>query len=365
VLLVAVLALLLVGYVFGMPDGDDEREVASAQGADASTRCSSKETSELLKWELFRRATALRGRDEAAMTQAARYSVVRIAPAGPAETSEGSGSVTCSANLDLDLPPNVAVVGGRRTLSAPARYEVQAGDGGQGLLRLLTSADAIVTPLAALTSVQDTGPQTLPEPEPDANAVGTQPDDMAAPPPPPPPVRAPAVAPARTQEKASRPEPAPGRAQAARAAREEAARRQREREAERKEAAARAERREAAAREVAAAERPRRPAPEIRATPAPPPRQAYTVRPSFECRRARARSEIAVCSDAGLASLDRQMSAQFFGALRSARPGQRALLQRSRNRFLTYRNRCSSNSCIAQSYRDRMREIDAIMTGGF
>jgi uncharacterized protein len=96
-----------------------------------------------------------------------------------------------------------------------------------------------------------------------------------------------------------------------------------------------------------------------------PARQAANVRPSFDCRRARARSEIAVCSDAGLASLDRQMSAQFFSALRAARPGQRALLQRSRNRFLAYRNSCGSEACIADAYRDRMREIDAIMTGGF
>jgi uncharacterized protein len=59
------------------------------------------------------------------------------------------------------------------------------------------------------------------------------------------------------------------------------------------------------------------------------------------------------------------MSAQFFAALRAARPGQKALLQRSRNRFLAYRNSCGSSACVAQAYRERMREIDAIMTGGF
>jgi uncharacterized protein len=74
---------------------------------------------------------------------------------------------------------------------------------------------------------------------------------------------------------------------------------------------------------------------------------------------------VAVCSNPGLASLDRQMSAQFFSALSVARPGQRAMLQRSRNRFLAARNACGSEACIAQTYRARIAEIRRIMDSGF
>lgn len=98
--------------------------------------------------------------------------------------------------------------------------------------------------------------------------------------------------------------------------------------------------------------------------PAPPePRQAGAARPSFNCANARTRGEIAVCSDGGLASLDRQMAAQFGRAVSGADPGQRALLQRTRSRFLSYRDSCRTDACIADAYRGRMREISDIMAG--
>jgi uncharacterized protein len=113
-----------------------------------------------------------------------------------------------------------------------------------------------------------------------------------------------------------------------------------------------------------AATEPRRQAPPAAAAPTPPVATA-TVRPSFNCRYARTRGEIAVCNDAGLASLDRQMAAQFYGALARARPGQRALLQRSRNRFLAYRDSCGTTACMAEAYRARMQEISDIMNAGW
>jgi uncharacterized protein len=84
------------------------------------------------------------------------------------------------------------------------------------------------------------------------------------------------------------------------------------------------------------------------------------ARPSYNCRYARSRSETAVCSDVGLASLDRQMAAQFNTALRQGTPAQRKVLERSRLRFLYRRDRCQSASCIAATYRARMSEIDDI-----
>ncbi len=57
------------------------------------------------------------------------------------------------------------------------------------------------------------------------------------------------------------------------------------------------------------------------------------------------------------------MAGQFYAARSRATAEQRALLERTRGRFLAYRDRCSSNSCMAGAYRDRMREISDIMAG--
>lgn len=85
-----------------------------------------------------------------------------------------------------------------------------------------------------------------------------------------------------------------------------------------------------------------------------------TVRPSYNCRYARTRSEVAVCRDAGLARLDQQMAAQFNTAYRQGTPAQREVLERSRLRFLYRRDRCQSASCMADVYRARMSEITDI-----
>jgi hypothetical protein len=94
--------------------------------------------------------------------------------------------------------------------------------------------------------------------------------------------------------------------------------------------------------------------------PAPVPTAAH---PSFDCAKARTRGEMAVCSNAGLAALDRNMAAQYGEAMRQATPEQRALLRRTRSRFIEYRDRCPNRSCIGSAYVGRMREIRDIMEG--
>ena len=105
------------------------------------------------------------------------------------------------------------------------------------------------------------------------------------------------------------------------------------------------------------------PAPLPPAQPAPTPPKAIGARPSFNCANARSRGEIAVCGNAGLAALDRQMAGQFGRAMANASPEQRAILERTRDRFLGYRDRCPNNSCIGDAYVGRMREIRDIMEG--
>ena len=88
-----------------------------------------------------------------------------------------------------------------------------------------------------------------------------------------------------------------------------------------------------------------------------------SARPSFDCVKGRTKGEIAVCSDAGLAALDRHMATQYSRALDAARPDQRDLLRQTRERFVGYRDQCPDRKCVAEAYVGRMREIRDIMEG--
>jgi hypothetical protein len=103
------------------------------------------------------------------------------------------------------------------------------------------------------------------------------------------------------------------------------------------------------------------PPPVVAERPVAAPRPA--ANPSFDCSRARTRSERMVCGDAGLAELDREMSSRFYAALDQGGSGTRNALRKSRDRFLAYRDRCRDSACVAQAYRDRMDEIRDIAAG--
>jgi hypothetical protein len=95
----------------------------------------------------------------------------------------------------------------------------------------------------------------------------------------------------------------------------------------------------------------------------PPPPRPSGARASFDCAKARTRGEVAVCSDAGLATLDRNMAAQYARAVAQASPEQRDILRDTAHRFYAYRDRCPNNACIGDAYVGRMREIRDIMEG--
>lgn len=97
--------------------------------------------------------------------------------------------------------------------------------------------------------------------------------------------------------------------------------------------------------------------------PQPRPTVSSGAHPSFDCAKARTKGETAVCSDAGLAALDRNMATQYGRAIDDASPAQKALLRQTRDRFLRYRDRCPNRSCIGDAYVGRMREIRDIMEG--
>jgi len=244
--------------------------------------CASKSTYDLIKRDLFKRAAQLRGSDQAAFDQLSGYAVLRME--NPVMESEdgSSGAVGCSGSLSLDLPPGVAVVGGRRTLLGDVDYTVQQAADGSGMVVLLRNADAIVTPLATLSRTAQ---------------PAQQPNEVA------------------TNEVASAEPPAPGS-----------------------------------------------PAGPL-TTPEPTAPRPSTTRPSFDCANARSRGQIAVCSDPGLAALDRNMTSQYASSMAAATAEQQALLRRTRDRFFGYRDRCPNNACIGDAYVGRMREIRDIMEG--
>ena len=283
----AILLLLLVIWLFAATRDEDQDKLINpstetSATADPAKICSRKSTYDLIKRELFRRAAQVRGSDQAAFERLSSYTTLRMENSVMESEDSGTGAINCSGSISLDLPPGVAVVGGRRTLNADIDYTVQQATDGSGDILLLRNADAIVTPLATLARIAE----PVEPMSPDANAVA--PVDPLAP----------------------QPEAEPGAPMA----------------------------------------------------PQTEPR-AVNTRPSFDCGSASTRGEIAVCSDAGLATLDRQMAAQFNRSIGIAGADQRALLQRTRNRFLSYRDSCRNNACIADAYRGRMREISDIMAG--
>ncbi len=95
----------------------------------------------------------------------------------------------------------------------------------------------------------------------------------------------------------------------------------------------------------------------------PPPMTRVTVRPGFNCRYARTRSEKMICSSPRLAAQDRQMASLYYDLMAGADPATRAHLRRSRDAFLGRREQCRSENCVGSTYASRMAELRTIGRG--
>lgn len=159
--------LLIIAAAILLREGssEDDRLINAATSAreDPEKRCSSQATYDLIKRDLFRRAAALRGSDQGTFDKLAAYSSLRVEAPLMRDQSEDIGSVTCNAAVTLDLPPGVAVVGGRRSLSADVLYTVQPAADGSGIVLILANADGIITPLATLAKNEQPAEDTLNE----------------------------------------------------------------------------------------------------------------------------------------------------------------------------------------------------------
>jgi uncharacterized protein YecT (DUF1311 family) len=286
-LIVTVLALLALIFVVGR-DGSSSSDDRLGNTLDATSgqtspdgMCANATTYGLVKQALFREAAQLRGSDQAAFDQLAGSAFARME--APVMTGEDKtrGAVSCSGSLTLQLPPGLAVVGGRRVLSGEIDYVVQPAADGSGTVVTLSHAEGIVTPLATLTRMGGAAPIEPGAPQPTDGV-----DPLA-------------------------------------------------------------------------------PVSEAPVTEPQPAQDGPAADPSFNCDNARTRGEIAVCTDPGLANLDRQMASQFNYALSGADAEQRAILGQTRDRFLRFRDNCRTSSCIADAYRGRIREVRDIMNGSW
>jgi len=287
------LLVLIVAY-FATRGNSDQDKLTNSTVATSTGRlpgreklCASATTYDLIKRDLFRRAAHVRGSDQQEFDRLAAVAALRMENPVMESQDSATGAVNCSGSLSLDLPPGVAVVGGRRTLTSAVDYSVTAAADGSGPVVLLRNADAIVTPLATISQVGQ--PAAVEEQQaPDENEAVPQSGATGSPVPQP----APPVAPA-----------------------------------------------------------------------APSSPRPTSARPSFDCADARTQGEVAVCNEAGLAALDRQMAAQYSRAFAVASPEERDILRQTARRFYAYRDRCPSNACIGDAYNGRIREIRDIVQG--
>lgn len=185
-LIAGLVLLVLVIAFFATRHSADQDKLTNPNLAASSSKspeklCAGQATYDLIKRDLFRRAAQLRGSDQAAYDQISSAAVVRME--NPVMVSEDSttGAVHCSGSLSLDLPPGVAIVGGRRTLTADVDYSVQQAADGSGPVVLLSNADAIVTPLATLARVAGQAPTNTMGTTNESAHVETQPPTPAAP----------------------------------------------------------------------------------------------------------------------------------------------------------------------------------------
>ena len=181
-LVAGVFVLLLLLYVFAGRGGSNSDKLSDDQvgggtaAIDPEEACGSQATYDLIKRELFRRAAQARGTDQAAFDSLAAYSVVRMDAPMLRTHDEDLGRVECAGALSLDLPPGVAVVGGRRTLDANIGYSLQPSADGNGKVLTLSSAEGIIAPLATLARIGSATGDPL------APGAATAPADPLAPP---------------------------------------------------------------------------------------------------------------------------------------------------------------------------------------
>ncbi|HEV2866540.1 MAG TPA: hypothetical protein VGX37_08485 [Allosphingosinicella sp.] len=311
--LLRALALIAVTAATGACDWMHKKDPAGEKGPNEVRRereaqlrraCASELTYDRLKEYAFDEAQRIRGRDERLLDDIATASVVRMEQPVVKSRDEALNVTVCTGRFVLELPPGTEnAFDGERRLAAEVEYAAQAAVDGSGLVYQMSGAEPIIYRLATIGGL----PPAVP-----LRQVAT------AEPVPPPSAPAVPVQPVQPVQRQAQPQPQP---------------------------------------------RPQRQPP-----PQPQPKRDATAaagqaRPSYNCRQAGTRTERMVCASPDLASRDRRMASVYYAEMARADGSTRQQLRRSRDRFLARRERCSTESCVAAAYEERVREIRQL-TGG-
>jgi hypothetical protein len=91
---------------------------------------------------------------------------------------------------------------------------------------------------------------------------------------------------------------------------------------------------------------------------APTPPTSGAVKPSFNCAKAYAKAEKAICSSPAVATLDNVMVGLFKKARAARKGAARNALTAQQKRWLKLRNACQSDiACLAQRYGERIQQL--------
>jgi hypothetical protein len=268
------------------PEEKSEKQLAAEQQERLRKACASEGTYDRLKELVFDEASRIRRADPRQLDPIAAAAVVRMEEPLVKSRDEALNVTVCTGTFILELPPGAEnAFDGKNRLSADVEYAAQAALDGSGLVYQMDGAEPIIYRLASFGIDGQPMPKAIAVPQPSA-----------------PPGVPPQVA---VVEPAPIPAPPP-------------------------------------------AGRPRPPAPKpaAKAEPAAAPTRV-TVRPSFNCRYARTRTEKMVCGSPALAAQDREMASLYYATMAEADPATRGHLRRSRDAFLSKRERCSSEGCVS------------------
>lgn len=81
-----------------------------------------------------------------------------------------------------------------------------------------------------------------------------------------------------------------------------------------------------------------------------------------ECRLAKTRAALALCSNRSLATLDREHALIYNQSWRYADAAKRTQLQRARQKMASSLSACQNDTCISGTYLTAMREVSGIMS---
>ena len=278
------------------PEQKSKTELAAEQSERIRKACASDATYARLKELVFDEAARIRNSDPRNLDPLAAAAVVRMEEPLVKSRDEELNVTVCSGRFILELPPGAEnAFDGKRRLDAEVEYAAQAAVDGSGLVYQMDGAEPIIYRLATFGLAGST-----------TRLEAGGPKRL-----PPPPAATEPVLMEPVAEPAAEPEPAPA---------------------------------------------PPPPVQTAEKAPAPAraPAARVTVRPSFNCRYGKTRTEKMICSSPRLAAQDRAMASLYYDLMAKADPATRGHLRRSRDAFLGRRERCGSEGCVASTYSSRM-----------